>query len=135
MVEVHGVTIMGHTNLPGALSADASSLYARNLFNFISLIVDKKTGALNIDWNDEIVKGAAVTKDSAVVSAGISHGNDRSRSSSVSPFSCWRSLSAISWSGASRPALHTPLMAVTNAISSVIVVGALIAVAVPVDRR
>jgi len=67
VVEAHGVTIMGPTNLPGALSADASSLYARNLFNFISLIVDKKTGALNIDWNDEIVKGSAVTKDSAVV--------------------------------------------------------------------
>jgi NAD(P) transhydrogenase subunit alpha len=70
VVEAHGVTIMGHTNLPGALSADASSLYARNLFNFISLIVDKKTGALNVDWNDEIVKGSAVTKDGAVVSRG-----------------------------------------------------------------
>jgi NAD(P) transhydrogenase subunit alpha len=70
VVEAHGVTIMGHTNLPGALSADASSLYARNLFNFISLIVDKKTGALNIDWNDEIVKGSAVTKDGAVVPRG-----------------------------------------------------------------
>ena len=44
---------------PGALAVDASSLYARNLFNFVSLIVDKKTGALAIDWNDEIVKGAA----------------------------------------------------------------------------
>jgi len=70
VVEVHGVTIMGPTNLPGALSADASSLYARNLFNFISLIVDKKSGALNIDWNDEIVKTSAVTKDGAAVSRG-----------------------------------------------------------------
>src|SRR6185436_6126010 len=60
-VEVHGVTIMGSTNLPGRLATDSSSLYARNLFNFISLIVDKKTGALAIDWNDEIVKGAAVS--------------------------------------------------------------------------
>jgi len=63
VVEVHGVTIMGHTNLPGALAVDASSLYARNLFNFVSLIVDKKSGQLAIDWNDEIVKGSAVTKD------------------------------------------------------------------------
>jgi NAD/NADP transhydrogenase alpha subunit len=70
VVEAHGVTIMGHTNLPGALSADASSLYARNLFNFISLIVDKKTGALNVDWNDEIVKGSAVTKDGQTVTRG-----------------------------------------------------------------
>jgi proton-translocating NAD(P)+ transhydrogenase subunit alpha len=67
VVEVHGVTIMGHTNLPGALAVDSSSLYARNLFNFVSLIVDKKTGALNIDWNDDIVKGSAVTKDGALV--------------------------------------------------------------------
>jgi NAD(P) transhydrogenase subunit alpha len=67
VVEAHGVTIMGPTNLPGALAVDASSLYARNLFNFVSLIVDKKTGALSIDWNDEIVKGSAVTKDGAPV--------------------------------------------------------------------
>jgi NAD(P) transhydrogenase subunit alpha len=60
VVEVHGVTIMGHTNLPGRLAVDSSSLYARNLFNFVSLIVDKKTGALALDWNDEIIKGAAV---------------------------------------------------------------------------
>jgi H+-translocating NAD(P) transhydrogenase subunit alpha len=64
---VHGVTIMGYTNLPGRLAVDASSLYARNLFNFISLLVDKKTGQLAIDWNDEIVKGALVTKDGEVV--------------------------------------------------------------------
>ncbi len=60
VIEVHGVTIMGYTNLPGRLAVDASSLYARNLFNFVSLIIDKKTGALAIDWNDEIIKGAAV---------------------------------------------------------------------------
>jgi len=67
VVEAHGVIIMGHTNLPGALAVDSSALYARNLFNFVSLIVDKKTGALNLDWNDEIVKGSAVTKDGAPV--------------------------------------------------------------------
>jgi NAD(P) transhydrogenase subunit alpha len=66
-VKAYGVTIMGSTNLPGALAADASSLYARNLFNFISLLVDKKTGALNIDWNDEIVAGSGLTRDGAVV--------------------------------------------------------------------
>jgi H+-translocating NAD(P) transhydrogenase subunit alpha len=65
--EVHGVTIMGYTNLPGRLAVDASSLYSRNLFNFISLIVDKKTGLLAIDWNDEIIKGAALTRDGDVI--------------------------------------------------------------------
>jgi H+-translocating NAD(P) transhydrogenase subunit alpha len=71
VVTVHGVTIMGHTNLPGRLAVDASSLYARNLFNFIALLVDKKTGNLAIDWNDEIVKGALVAKDGQVVHAGV----------------------------------------------------------------
>jgi len=70
-VEVHGVTIVGTVNLPGRLPVDASSLYARNLFNFVSLLVDKKAGALNIDWNDEIVKGAGLTKDGAVVHEGV----------------------------------------------------------------
>ncbi len=67
-VQAHGVTIMGPTNLPGALSADASALYARNLFNFVSLLVDAKTGQLAIDWNDEIVKGAVVTRDGEAIS-------------------------------------------------------------------
>jgi NAD(P) transhydrogenase subunit alpha len=66
-VEVHGVTIMGATNLPGALATDASSLYARNLFNFVSLIVDKKSGALTLDWNDEIVQGSGLTRDGQIV--------------------------------------------------------------------
>ncbi len=67
VIEAHGVTIMGYTNLPARLAVDASSLYARNLFNFVSLIVDKKTGALALDWNDEIVKGAGLTRDGEIV--------------------------------------------------------------------
>jgi H+-translocating NAD(P) transhydrogenase subunit alpha len=71
VIEVHGVTIMGYTNLPGRLAVDSSSLYARNLFNFVSLIVDKKTGLLAIDWNDEIVKGAVVARDGQVVHPAV----------------------------------------------------------------
>jgi NAD(P) transhydrogenase subunit alpha len=65
--EAHGVTLMGYTNLPGHLAVDASSLYARNLFNFVSLFVDKKTGEINLNWDDEIIKGAGLTRDGAVV--------------------------------------------------------------------
>ncbi len=64
---IHGVTLMGYTNLPSRLSTDTSSLYDRNLFNFVSLIVDKKTGALALNWDDEIVKGARLTRDGQVV--------------------------------------------------------------------
>ncbi|HEX4534528.1 MAG TPA: Re/Si-specific NAD(P)(+) transhydrogenase subunit alpha, partial [Rhizomicrobium sp.] len=57
VIETYGVTIMGYTNLPARLASDTSSLYARNLFNFVSLIVSKD-GALALNWDDEIVKGA-----------------------------------------------------------------------------
>ena len=71
VIEVHGVTIMGYTNLPGRLAVDSSSLYSRNLFNFVSLIVDKKSGLMAIDWNDEIVKGACVAKDGDVIHPAV----------------------------------------------------------------
>ncbi len=67
IVEAFGVTIMGFTNLPARLATDTSSLYARNLFNFVALMVDRKTGALALDWNDEIIKGAGLTRDGQIV--------------------------------------------------------------------
>ena len=67
VTEVHGVTLIGYSNLPGRLAVDSSSLYARNLFNFVSLFVDKKTGAVNLNWDDEIIKGAGLTRDGAIV--------------------------------------------------------------------
>src|SRR6185369_5423741 len=69
--ETHGVTIMGYTNLPARLAVDTSSLYARNLFNFVALIVDKKTGALALNWDDEIVKGAGLTRGGQVVHPAV----------------------------------------------------------------
>jgi NAD(P) transhydrogenase subunit alpha len=67
VTEAHGVTLMGYTNLPGRLAVDASSLYARNLFNFVSLFIDKKTGVASLNWDDEIIKGAGLTRDGAIV--------------------------------------------------------------------
>ncbi len=67
VIETHGVTIMGYTNLPSRLAVDSSNLYARNLFNFVSLFVDKKTGALSLNWDDEIIKGAGLTRDGQIV--------------------------------------------------------------------
>ncbi|MHA1152361.1 MAG: Re/Si-specific NAD(P)(+) transhydrogenase subunit alpha [Alphaproteobacteria bacterium] len=63
----HGVKIVGHLNVPGRLAADASMLYANNVFNFVSLLYDKESQALAIDWEDEIVTGTLVTKDGAIV--------------------------------------------------------------------
>jgi NAD(P) transhydrogenase subunit alpha len=71
VVEIHGVTILGYTNLPSRLAVDTSSLYARNLFNFVQLLVDKETGALNLNWDDEILKGAVLTRDGEIVHPAV----------------------------------------------------------------
>lgn len=67
VVAKHGVTIVGYLNVPGRLAADASQLYANNLFNFVSLLWDKQEKKLAIDWDDEIVAQTLVTRDGAVV--------------------------------------------------------------------
>jgi proton-translocating NAD(P)+ transhydrogenase subunit alpha len=67
VTDVKGVKIVGYRNVPGRLAASASSLYARNLFNFVELLIDKKTKALAVNWDDEIVKATALTRDGAVI--------------------------------------------------------------------
>jgi NAD(P) transhydrogenase subunit alpha len=62
-----GVKLVGHLNVPGRLAATASSLYAKNLFAFLETMVDKKTGALAVNWDDELVKATNLTRDGAVV--------------------------------------------------------------------
>ncbi len=61
----HGVTIVGYTNLASMVPADASALYARNLLDFLKLILTKE-GALNIDMADDIVAATLLTRDSEV---------------------------------------------------------------------
>ena len=56
----HGVHIIGHTNLPALVATDASALYARNLLNFLGLMLDPKTGAFTINREDEIIAGTLV---------------------------------------------------------------------------
>ena len=67
VTEVNGVKIVGYRNVPGRLAASASSLYARNLLNFVELLIDKKTKTLAVNWDDEIVKATALTHDGAVI--------------------------------------------------------------------
>ena len=67
-VVVHnGVTIIGFTNLAGRIPTTASQLYARNLLSFIETLVDKQTRTLAVNWDDELVKATALTRDGAVV--------------------------------------------------------------------
>ena len=67
VVEKYGVKIVGPANLPAELATDSSSLFARNLLNFITPMVDKETKALKIDTNDEVVKGTLVTQNGQIV--------------------------------------------------------------------
>ena len=70
-VEVNGVKIVGAVNLAGRLAADASSLYANNLVNFLTPFVDKATKALKLDPNDDVIKGTCLTRDGAVVHPAV----------------------------------------------------------------
>ena len=67
VAEVDGVRIVGYLNVPGRIAASASSLYAKNLFAFLEILVDKTSKALAVKWDDEIVKGTALTRDGAVI--------------------------------------------------------------------
>jgi len=67
VADIGGVKIVGYGNVPGRLAATASSLYAKNLLAFLDVLIDKKTKALAVNWDDEIVKATALTRDGAVV--------------------------------------------------------------------
>ena len=68
VVKVHGVTIAGYTNLAGMVAADASALYARNVLDFLKLVIDKE-GKLVIDTNDDIVAACLMCRDGQVLRA------------------------------------------------------------------
>jgi NAD(P) transhydrogenase subunit alpha len=67
VAEVNNIKIVGHLNVPGRLAATASALYAKNLYAFVEILVDKKTQNLAVNWDDEIVKATTLTRDGAVV--------------------------------------------------------------------
>ena len=67
VVTKHGVTVVGHGNLPALVPADASALYARNLLAFLALLSDPATGERRIDRADEIISATLVCVDGAPV--------------------------------------------------------------------
>jgi len=70
-VRKHGVTIVGHANVPSRVSQAASQLFARNLVSFLTPMVDTEAGALKIDMEDEIVAGSLVTRDGEIVNERV----------------------------------------------------------------
>jgi NAD(P) transhydrogenase subunit alpha len=67
VVERGGVKIVGHANVPSRLAPATSALYARNLLNFLDLLIDRDSGRLVMDEDDELIKGTLITKDGKVV--------------------------------------------------------------------
>ncbi len=74
VVEKHGVKLVGHANVPSRLAADASLLFAKNLLNFLTLSYDKEAKGLKINWDDEIIKGTALTRDGQVIHPALQAG-------------------------------------------------------------
>ncbi len=67
VVNAGGVKIVGYPNMASRIPVDASALYARNLLNFLTPLVDKETKNLKINWEDDIVKATALTRDGQIV--------------------------------------------------------------------
>ena len=66
-IVVHnGVKIVGYGNVPGRVAKDASALYAKNIFNFLSLLIDKENKKINFDFDDEIINSVLLTHDGDV---------------------------------------------------------------------
>jgi NAD(P) transhydrogenase subunit alpha len=70
------VKVVGHLNVPGRIAASASALYARNLYAFVETLIDKEKKALAINWDDELVKATALTRDGSVVNPAFAAKGD-----------------------------------------------------------
>ena len=66
IIDVDGVRIDGTTNLPSTMPYHASQMYSRNIASLLALMLTKE-GKLNLDMNDDVIKGAVITKDGEVV--------------------------------------------------------------------
>jgi NAD(P) transhydrogenase subunit alpha len=71
VVTKYGTKIVGHANVPSRVAVDASALYARNLLQFVGLLIDKESKQLKINWDDEIVKATCLTRDGSIVNPAL----------------------------------------------------------------
>ena len=170
VVVKHGVTLIGYMDLPSRLPTQSSQLYGSNLCHMLNDLTPEKDGNINVNMEDDVIRGATVVKDGEitfppppisvsaapaapkaempepepekkksgmglVVTMAIAAGflywlgkvapADFMQYFTVFVLSCFIGYMVI-WNV--TPALHTPLMSVTNAISSVIIIGALLQV-------
>ncbi|MDB5278505.1 MAG: Re/Si-specific transhydrogenase subunit alpha [Ferruginibacter sp.] len=69
-VHHNGVSIVGTSRLPGTMPSDASKLYGKNILNFLQLIINKE-GQLNLNFEDDLVKGTCIAHDKAVTNERV----------------------------------------------------------------
>jgi NAD(P) transhydrogenase subunit alpha len=175
----HGVTIVGYTDLASRLAKQSSTLYATNLFRLAEELCKTKDGLINVNMEDDALRGLTVIKDGTVTwpapppklpaaavqaakpamppPAPKGHGGGEPMAAgslailfaaaavlfgligayapaaflghfTVFVLACFVGYMVV-WNV--TPALHTPLMSVTNAISSIIIIGALVQIAPP----
>ncbi len=74
------VTIIGNSNLQGTMPADASKLYGKNILNFLQLIIGKE-GQLNLNFEDDLVKGACITHNGEICNDRVNSISDSQKSS------------------------------------------------------
>ena len=178
----HGVTIVGYTDLASSLSKQSSTLYSNNLLRLTEELCKAKDGALNVNMEDDAIRGLTVVKDGAITwpapplkqpaakpkpaaapaaPKASGHGHGASAPMSAKSLATVFGIGALAfllvglYAPASflshftvfvlacfvgymvvwnvTPSLHTPLMSVTNAISSIIAIGALVQVAPPLS--
>lgn len=176
----HGVTIIGYTDLASRLAKQSSTLYSTNLLRVAEELCKAKDGALNVNMEDDAIRGLTVIKDGAITwpapppklpaaaakpkaaaapAAPKGHGHGASEPMSAKSLAIVFGVGALLfllvglYAPASflshftvfvlacfvgymviwnvTPSLHTPLMSVTNAISSIIAIGALVQIAPP----
>lgn len=174
IVVKHDVTIIGYTNLPSRLANQSSQLYGTNLRHLLTDLCPNKDGTVNVNMDDEVIRGATVIKEGHItwpppppkLTASHKPLNEAPAVSAAvetkqSALSQWLPIllagGALFGMGAVAPvsflshftvfvlacfvgyqviwnvsaSLHTPLMSVTNAISGIIVIGALVQISVP----
>ena len=66
VVEHHGVKIVGFTDLPSRLPSQSSELYSNNLFHILDELTPAKDGSLNINMEDDVIRGMTVVKDGSI---------------------------------------------------------------------
>ena len=179
----NGVTVIGYSDLPSRLAKQSSTLYATNLFRLAEELCKTKDGIINVNMEDEVLRGTTVVKEGNVTwpppppklsaapaaaakppavpaKAQAGHGKSSAPASATAMAITFAIAALAFWFiGQSAPAaflahftvfvlacfvgymvvwnvtpaLHTPLMSVTNAISSIIAIGALVQIAPPIE--